>query len=309
MTQSHEICIIACFYNPTGSKVRLANFKDFYRPLKREGIPVYVIEQVIDGAPSALEGIVENLKIVRSGSILWQKERLLNRLISMLPEQFTKVVWSDVDMLFGKSPSVWLEAMSKKLDEFQVVHGFSSVNRQPKYWLPFQKKDCVCSMAKVFDEWDHSVPFSDDYPTHGHTGYTWGARRSFLEECGLYDTCMSGSGDHLMAHAFCNDLETGCFDQVFQDNEAYRDHYLLWAERAAALTGGRMGYVDCELEHLWHGSPRNRKYRKRDKELISMRFDPAEDLVLTDDGTWNWGPKGQRFVPWAKEYFRARKER
>lgn len=308
MSNGQDICVIACYFNPTNSQRRKANFFEFHRRLVEAGIEVFVIEQTTGQSSSVLQGVVKNLHVVNAGGILWQKERLLNRIAAMVPKRFEKIVWSDVDLLFGDDPRAWITAVSKKLDDFVVVQGFSVVERLPENLIPTNAPDLVTGFAKVLGEWSEPYPVPADYPVHGHTGYVWAARRSLFESCGLYDACMSGSGDHLMAHAFCGDLESDCFNQTFQSNDLYRKHFMMWAERVADLTSGELGWVEYEVQHLWHGNPKDRRYRERENEIIELNFNPSKDLILTEHGAWDWSSEGRRLVPWAKEYFLQRKE-
>lgn len=307
-TLPDDICIVASYYNPTGSRVRWRNLRRFHASLRRAGIPVYYVELMFGREPSQLHGYVPYLYKLRTDSVLWQKERLLNRLIALLPRSFTKVAWVDVDLLFGRNPRRWLTAVSTALDHYSVVQGFARVHRRARLPNPFDRGDVVESFALRRDRSGAAAEISSNYHDHGHTGYAWGARRELLEQCGLYDCCLSGSGDHLMAHAFAGDLDSDCFNQVFRGNNAYRDHFMDWAAGVAARTGGAVGYVDCELTHLWHGSPAKRKYRERDVQLTESLFDPARDLRLGSPGCWEWSASGRRFVSWSHSVFEARQE-
>lgn len=308
MSSVTDTCIAACYYNPTNSKTRKSNFFKFYTALDVSDVPIFVVELLFPGQKSDLDGKVTNLHVIKSGAVAWQKERLLNKLISMLPAQYTKVVWTDIDILFGENPGEWLEKISHALENSVVVQGFEKIERLPRFGRNLFRSNTAISFGKIWSNSNRSKSIVGDYSNHGHTGYTWAARREFLEECGLYDCCMSGTGDHLMAHAFVADLDAWCVAAVFEGNDKYRDHFHLWAEQAAEKTGGQIGFVDVDLTHLWHGNSRNRKHRLRDAELNVLKFDPSQDLVTTSNGTWEWSSKGRRLVPWAKEFFRARKE-
>ena len=152
----------------------------------KANVDVFIIELAFQGAQSALQGEVKNLHVVRSGSVLWQKERLLNKLVSLLPSEFTKVVWTDVDMIFGDDPSKRLRDVSALLEEYVVIQGFSEVDRRPRFWVNLGRADIVSGFAKTLSEKPDDEPISGNYHVHGHTGYTWAARRHLLEDCGYY---------------------------------------------------------------------------------------------------------------------------
>ncbi|MET1410921.1 hypothetical protein ABVF61_01570 [Roseibium sp. HPY-6] len=301
-----DLCVIACYYDPLGNDWQLKNFLIFQEELRRSQIPLFVAELIFGDGSSRLDGKVENLYAVHTASLLWQKERLLNRIASLLPEKYTKVAWCDVDLLFGESARTWAEATSRALEDTPVVQCFSHCRRLAKPGSEPAIEDIVSGFAARLGITGGPSPAV--YAEHGHTGYAWAARRDLLRECGLYDACLSGSGDHLMAHAFAGELDSGCFNKVFRDNKDYRDHFLFWAERAALATAGRIGWVDCEISHLWHGDPEKRQYRRRDIQLTEQAFNPGRDLRLGSMGTWEWTARGARLAGWAYKSFEARRE-
>ena len=60
------------------------------------------------------------------------------------------------------------------------------------------------------------------------TGLAWAGRRDWIERYGLYDCCLSGTADHLMAHTFIGDWQPGCIG--IGQGPAYR-HFVRWSER------------------------------------------------------------------------------
>ncbi len=309
MRSIYDTCIIACYFNPSGNAIREANFLRFYSSLKRKEVPVYIAELCFENQSSVLSGIVENLHCVNNAPVLWQKERLLNSLILKLPQQYNKIAWVDVDLLFGMNVSNWLSKISSALNYQPVVQGFSTIYRRPKNVLSIHFPDVVEGFAyRRALNFRKGKTMSSNYHLHGHTGYAWAATRDLLEDCGLYDRCLSGSADHLMAHAYANELGTDCFRQVFGDNNAYQEHFMLWAERVASKTKGQLGYIDHLLFHLWHGNPKKRMYRKRDNELEKLKYDPGKDLKINDEGCLEWAHNGSRLQNWAVNYFDSREE-
>ena len=304
-----DTCIVCCYFNPVGSRRRLWNFLRFYFALRRRKLPLAVIELTFPGRASVLGRWVRgNHELVRDGAVLWQKERLLNRLTSCLPERFTKIAWVDVDLLFDGDPSSWLEEVSALLDDRVVVQGFADVHRMARFAHLGAKVSTVDGFVKTWHASGRPERTSHYYARHGHTGYAWAARRSLFRECGLYDSCLSGSADHLMAHAFIGELDSPCLLKVFRQNERYLDSFLFWAERVNAVVGGATGYVDRPISHMWHGDPARRNYRVRDIELTDSGFAPDVHLELQARGTWDWSEAGRKYARWAEDYYSSRNE-
>lgn len=303
-----DTCVICCYFNPNNSKVRFQNFVRFYRAMRLARVPVYVIEMVLPGDEPVMWNRVRNLYALPGTAVMWQKERLLNRLVALLPPRYTKVAWVDVDMIFDGGAARWLQAVSDSLEDNVLVQAFDHVTRLPRSRTRGTPPDRVEGMVARWVRQGRPGQVSAMYAEHGHTGYAWAARRSFLESCGLYDSCLSGSGDHLMAHAYIGDLDSKCFRKVFRGNEEYEGHFRLWAGRAAQEIGGRIGHVPVDARHLWHGAPEKRQYRVRDAELTDGGFDPARHLSLDSHGNWGWTAEGRRFEGWALNYFAVREE-
>ena len=146
------------------------------------------------------------------------------------------------------------------------------------------------------------------FDAHGHTGFAWAARRELLLDTGLYDACIAGGGDHLLAHAACGDWSTTCALRVTGGRTPLQRHASVWAERWHAAVQRRVGYVSGALLHLWHGDYQHRQYNARGHELAMLGFDPEIDLRIGANGCWEWASDNQALHRWALDYFEARFE-
>ena len=142
---------------------------------------------------------------------------------------------------------------------------------------------------------------------HGHTGYGWAARREVLSN-GLYDGCISGLGDHLMAHAFAGEWNSGCLQLHFRDNLAYRSHFEKWYRAVYRMKLAGIGCVPGKVLHLWHGEYNDRRYIERNLEMNNFGFDPSRDLRVGSSGCHEWNSAKPDLHCWAKEYFQSRRE-
>ncbi len=92
-----------------------------------------------------------------------------------------------------------------------------------------------------------------------HLGWTnglaWAGHWDALEEHGLYDACILGSGDRAILSA-----ALGCFEVFKRGLElspTRLDHYLAWAHPFHAAIRGRVGCLDGAVFHLWQFRSRN----------------------------------------------------
>ena len=298
-----DLAVLTAYYNPCRYRSRRANHDRFRRALELQGVPVFTVECAFGGEPFELpagEGVLQ----VRGGDVLWQKERLLNLALEQLPAGFTKVAWLDGDVLFERQD--WARETSRLLDTEVLVQPFSEAVRLQR---GADRDDGTGERWEGFA----AVHLKDrsrrpsNFSAHGHTGFAWAARREALTH-GLYDVCLSGSGDHLMAHAAGGDFGCACVRAIFGANTTFEDHYRVWASSFHAQAAGRIGALPGRLLHLWHGDFALRGYPDRNRELAALEFDPGNDLKLGEAGTWTWASDRPALHRWARRQFEARAE-
>ena len=303
-----DLCVVTSFFNSQNYSTKYANYTAFINSLERSGINYLVIECAFKDQSFTLPSSPNVLK-VRSKSILWQKERLLNVAISHLPTSCTKVAWVDCDILFENE--LWAVETSKLLDSYNVVQPFDSVIRLPRAASYYAGDGFRWeSFASVYQKRPNQLPISE-FALHGHTGFAWAIRKSIISKHGLYDACISGSGDHLMAHAFTGDFDSGCNDQILGQNKFMLQHFQEWAEKIYPDVSGRIGCTSGTILHLWHGDYINRQYLKRNQELALFKFNPYKDILINSEGCWEWNQNGiskLKLNEWAERYYESRKE-
>ena len=86
------------------------------------------------------------------------------------------------------------------------------------------------------------------------------------------------------------------------------EHYRAWGKRFHSTMRGRVGYIDGQLVHLWHGDLRDRKYDKRVRNLKRFCFDPFRDIALDEEGCWRWATPKTDMHKYIKTYFDSRHE-
>lgn len=117
---------LTCYFNPLGWQSRRRLFSTFQSALK---IPLLVVEW----SPSArfeLESTADMQVLhVGGGSLLWQKERLLNLGLKQLPDTCSHVVALDADLLLEDED--WHEQLLTVLKSHDVVQPFQRVCHLP----------------------------------------------------------------------------------------------------------------------------------------------------------------------------------
>ena len=77
---------LTCYFNPSRSPYRLANYHQFREEVQKENADLYVIELAFGDDEFEIATNGEKLKQIRTPDVMFQKERLLNILLDELPK-------------------------------------------------------------------------------------------------------------------------------------------------------------------------------------------------------------------------------
>ena len=304
-----DLGIVTSYFNPCGFRVRTENFERFVEPIRAAGIPLVIVEACFEadgkGAGATLPAEHKTLR-VNARDVMWQKERLLDLGTGWLPGHCTKVAWLDADVLFDDED--WAVATSERLETAVVLQPFADAVRLSRGALePREGDDVFESFGAMFVNRPEELAHGK-FERHGHTGFAWAARRDIVARHGLYDACIAGSGDHMMAHAFAGDWESRCIKRMVGHGGRHLAHFRRWSRQLHEEVGARLSFTPGRLLHLWHGTIENRRYAQRNEELCGLAFDPKQDIRVSATGCWEWASDKPELHAWARRYFEERKE-
>lgn len=293
---SSKVCVVTSYFNPCRYVSRKVNFDKFVAGLDAAGVPHFTIECAFNDDPFELSA-ADNVMQVRTTSVLWQKERLLNILVKELPDQFEYIAWVDCDILFNNEN--WANELSDTLDNYRVAQLFDScicfdASRK------FVTEPIAHSFAKVVSAHPETMAFQR-YDVHGHTGYGWAMHRDIFEKVGLYEHAVSGSADHFMAHAIFNNFGF-CIENALKHSKDQFEHFMNWGTKFYSEVQGSLGVVSGRIEHLWHGSKADRRYFLRMHEITDLGFNPYQDLMILEGKPLEWSPESSDKLE-LKQYF------
>jgi hypothetical protein len=302
-----DLGVVTSYFNPCAFRGRAENFERFVEPIRAAGIPLVIVEACFPGqdASARLPARHESLR-VEARDVMWQKERLLDLGTGWLPGHCTKVAWLDADVLFEDED--WASATSERLETACIVQPFTTAVRLSRGALePREGDDTFESFGSMFVNHPEALAHGK-YDLHGHTGFAWAARRDLVARHGLYDACIGGSADHMMAHAFAGDLQSRCINRMVGNGGRHLAHFRRWTRKLHEDARGRLSYTPGRLLHLWHGTIENRRYAQRNQELRELAFDPDTDIRIGNTGCWEWASERPELHTWARRYFEERKE-
>lgn len=301
---------VTSYFNPVGYRRRLANYRLFR---ERLNLPLVTPELAYGLEFELNEQDADILVQLRSGDVLWQKERLLNVALSALPASCRKVVWLDCDILFANDR--WAEEVSALLDRYPLVCGYARVHHLGPNWnngAP-NASEALFSQPSMISDILSGIPAAKCFeriairgPGTSANGFVWGARREFLDRHKFYDACIIGGGDTALTCA-----AYGLFDWVMDFhhmNDRQRERYLAWAKPVYSELRQDVACTDGEIFHLWHGDIQNRRPRERHRGLARFGFDPSQDIALADGRSWRWNTDKPEMHGYVRDYFAARRE-
>jgi hypothetical protein len=300
---------ITCYFNPAGYGRRIVNYRTFRAQLS---IPLVTVELSFDGAFELRDGDADVLVQVSGGSILWQKERLLNIGLDHIPRACRNIAWLDCDIIFADND--WADRAVEALGRCALVHLFHERHDLPRHAqvqdLPSWRSQptahsvvrrLLTGCAGPEDLFLANAPLE----RQSTAGLAWASPRAVLERHGLYDACVLGSGDRVMLCAALGRFAYG--ERATMMNPRQAEHYLRWAQPYHDTVRGRVGSIAGRLFHLWHGEREDRGYEERHRRLNAFAFDPFADIV-SDEGTWRWSSDKPGLHAYVRRYFEERNE-
>jgi hypothetical protein len=229
---------------------------------------------------------------VRSQSVLFAKENLLNLAFRLVPKRYTKLAFVDCDLLWSRPD--WLWQASDLLERHAAVQLFQTIHHTDASGRIFRSgPSCAHKHLHHLPGW-------------GAPGGGWAVHRELLQlSGGLYDRMVVGAGD--MVHTHLGFI--GQFDHPWlaQLNSAFREDVLRWARPIWRYVRGDIACVEAEVRHLWHGHRADRQYQTR--SLLLQHAHPETWFRYNAQGVLEWsatvGPEPRQAL---HRYFTARRE-
>lgn len=298
LTKHKKTWAITTFFNPEGYSSKLKNYQIFRDNLKRQGVPLLAVECVFGDSNFELTEASADLLIrVRSNSVLWQKERLLNIALKHLPTECENIVWVDADIIFLNDS--WFLETEKLLETYPIVQPFSNSFRLGRWGkMSNVLKNCLTpdvmreGYAYYYNKNNQRQYIS--YQTDG--GFAWAGKKYIFDNCGFCDLAIIGGADWIANSAFIGIIES--FPWALD-----------WVKKIQKYVSGNIYFAEGKVLHLYHGSFNNRFYSNRNLILENNNYDPKRDLILNSDGCWEWSDKAPEALKnEVAAYFKARNE-
>ena len=266
--ENNDTCIGMCFFSPVGYQKPIQHINLILEQLNKAKIPVFVIELLY---PNQTQKITNSI-LVKSNTVLFSKENLWNVLESKIPDKYSKIIYTDSDVLYS-NPN-WFNESSHLLENNDVIQCMEWSHKdihsiEDKVTIGNDPKINRISFAKAI-----KTQQEIDLSLH-HMGFCIGIRRDFFHKIdGFFEYATTGYGDTLFWSCLTKDFwprRQYCsefFADIYARYVSYRSHlskYYTYPER--------VDYVkNCLGMHLYHGSIPNRRYTDR-QHYIPSEYD------------------------------------
>jgi hypothetical protein len=307
----HKFWVIAVLNNPSRFKRRIQLFREFINRMKNYNVNLCVVEIAYGDRNFETEELDVPIKVnLRSNTVLWHKENMINIGISRLPNDWEYVAWIDTDIDFIRHD--WVDETIHQLQFYSIVQLFEdAVDLGPDNEIMKTAKSFMyCyknGVPRLMNRKEKDYPYVT-YRRSGeyyHPGYAWAARKDALQTTGgLLEVAILGAGDHHMA---CSLIGDGAYSLPQNISDDYKNHILNWEKRAARLHKN-VGYVKNMLVHYWHGKKADRKYTERWSVLKDNKYEPTNDIYKDFQGLLTFHEGHEKLRDGIMNYFNQRNE-
>ena len=301
-----KLWVIAVLNNPSRFKRRVQLFKEFVDRMKAYGVRLCIVEVAYGERNFETADIEADVKVnLRSTTVLWQKENMINIGISRLPNDWKYVAWIDTDIDFVNKN--WVSDTIHELQLHHVVQLFvDAIDLGPDGEIMNTAKSFMYCYKEGMPKMKRSY-YSSRRPKgiYWHPGYAWAATRHAIQTVGsLFDYGILGAGDYHMACSLIGECQLSLQDGLTDD---YKNQLIKWQKLASALHHN-VGYVDGTIYHYWHGKKGDRRYGDRWKILVRNKYRPTRDVYYDWQGLLVFHEKNHQLRDDIRRYFDGRNE-
>ena len=336
-----NLACVTCHFNFSNFQRPIENLHNFLKNMEEINLPVYGVELVLPDQEIQTKLLPNwiNITIDPEKNILWQKEALLNKAETLVPDHYENIAWIDADIFIDDE--LWVEKTIKELETHDVIHLFQSAllldkhrsiflkipsevfaykniifntkqikffgNRDEKYINDVEKSGCI-----IFGDFkDLSIskrkPISPDFEDLGkckHAGFAWAMKRSLWKKInGLYDRCIIGGADSAMCKVFLDtDISVYNSNAIGLNADSFQE-WALKVKKEKISTSN----LNVDIYHFFHGSRENRKYIDRNEN--TRLFDSSLITNINDLGILEWSDQAPEYLKQdVRDFFNDRLE-
>ena len=195
-----------------------------------------------------------NCKIVRVpvDTNLWSKEILINKIVEQIDTDY--FIWIDNDIIYNNTE--WLNNLDTLFIKKDFVQLFSKINY-------------LDESGKVTDIFESIISSGtnnvDDLLKSGFKpGGAWLAKTNIIKSNPLFEKMYVGGGDTVFVYGLFGEKNGWTLNQVRINNHEIYDEAINWINNFGKF---KVGFLEEEVKHLYHGELKDRNYNTRYSKL------------------------------------------
>ena len=235
--------------------------------------------------------------VFETDSKIWIKENLMNLGLRAVPENCEYVGWIDSDLEFKSND--WIEKVFEKLKRYDAIQLFENLFHLDEQGNlindPYMKENFIKNQ-------------------YGLPGGGWAFKKNILNKIGgFFDYDIVGMGDNFMARCLINKKP---FINYKIKNKVKNIRFLPTSKNYYEILNNyykkckniKVSYLECDVQHHWHGNLNSRLYLERWSTLEEYEYDPIKYLVIKENGLIELNENHTDFKKDLEYYFFTKEE-
>ncbi len=250
LTKKPTFTICTYYFDFNDNPKQKQNIKKFINQFKDFS------ENLIIAVPEDIKfNLKTDCKIVKIPGInsgLWSKEILINKIVGQIETDY--FIWIDNDIIYNSLD--WLNNLDTLFRKKDFVQLFSKINY-------------LDESGKITDSFESILSSkSTDVDNLLKLGYkpggSWLAKTNIIKSKPLFEKMYVGGGDTVFAYGLFGEKNGWTLNQVKQHNYQIYEEAQDWINNFGKF---RLGFLEEEVSHLYHGDLKDRNYNTRYSKL------------------------------------------
>jgi len=301
--EKRHLYVICVVFNPARSRTTIKLYNHFRAHMEKAGAKLITVEVAYENSPFSIT--IPNYEPynmqLRTKTPIFQKEQIINKVVSRLPLDAKYVIYCDYEVEF-LNPN-WLKETIKSLNMVKAVQLFEEVTilGPVNEELRKEKSFALLNFGREDDNKPEKLEKKQFETSTLASGIAWGFRLDAWKELGgLFSYSPLGNNDRIMAY---------CLGQRYEEyipaemSDKFKDAAKAWQKRAAEAFQSGIICIPGPIKLYWTNAKREKKVYEKWEILVNNNFDPKKDLIIDDNGLYTLDPLKPKLVSDLKEYF------
>jgi hypothetical protein len=194
---------------------------------------------------------------------LWSKEILINKIVEQVDTDY--FIWIDNDIIY---------------DNIEWLNNIDTLFRKKDFAQLFSKINYLDESGKITDSFESIMSSGltnvDDLLKSGFKpGGAWLAKTNIIKSKPLFEKMYVGGGDTVFVYGLFGEKNGWTLSQVRIHNHEIYDEATNWISNFGKF---RVGFLEEEVKHLYHGELKDRNYNTRYSHLSQYLTKVEEEV-------------------------------